>query len=438
MTISNINYRDQYTGDGSTSVFAYTFKILDESHVKVVLTDVSGVDSVLTLTTDYSVSGVDSATGGNITLVTAPASGEKLTIVRNIPSTQLLDLQDGVDLDEEALEEALDKLTMKTQELEEKIDRCAQVQVSETAGDYLDDCEMAQAQCEALVNDLNVPARTVYDFVAGAGDTTFSCGFKSGQTSVFINGLLQKEGTSDSYTGIEDTSITFNEGLISGDEVTVHVYDKAALTESITFTGYSKSELDGGQLDNRYYTETEMDTALSDKADSANVYSKTEVDGLFSGLASGNILQVVETPYTAAYTSTVSNTWSSTPISASITPTSASSKILVMCMPTMGGYDTDSHIRLTRNGSSIFQGDSDGGSRVEATIGNWICSINSSAVETPFLVKVDTPGTTSQVTYALQHYTRRNTFCINRSGNDSNDTQHGRYVSNIVLIEIGD
>jgi len=52
MTVSSTTTKVSYTGNGSTSVFAYTFKIFADAEVNV------WVDSVLkTLTTHYTVSG---------------------------------------------------------------------------------------------------------------------------------------------------------------------------------------------------------------------------------------------------------------------------------------------------------------------------------------------------------------------------------------------
>ena len=138
MTVASATARSgPYTGNGSTTVFAYTFRILDQAHLRVVLTNAAGVESVLELTTHYSVSGVGSSGGGNVTIVTAPTVGETLTIVRAAPYTQGTDFQNQGAYYAETVEDALDLLTMQTQQLDERIDRSVTLPVASTITDLI-------------------------------------------------------------------------------------------------------------------------------------------------------------------------------------------------------------------------------------------------------------------------------------------------------------
>lgn len=119
MTVTANDSRVQHNGNGSTTVFAYDFKILDQTHIRVVKTNTSGVDTTQTITTHYTVSGVGNSSGGNITMLTAPASGEKLTFLRNVPLSQETDYTEGGAFPAESHEAALDKLTMIAQQLAE-------------------------------------------------------------------------------------------------------------------------------------------------------------------------------------------------------------------------------------------------------------------------------------------------------------------------------
>lgn len=119
MTVTANDSRVQHNGNGSTTVFAYDFKILDQSHIQVVLTSAAGVDATQTITTNYGVSGVGNSGGGNITMVAAPASGEKLTFLRNVPLSQETDYTEGGAFPAESHEAALDKITMIAQQISE-------------------------------------------------------------------------------------------------------------------------------------------------------------------------------------------------------------------------------------------------------------------------------------------------------------------------------
>ena len=131
MTISNQTARTgPYNGNGSTTVFAYDFRILDQSHVVVTLKNAANVETVQTLTTNYTVSGVGATTGGNITMGVAPASGEQLTFSRSIPQTQEVDLANRGGVQPEILESAYDKLTQLSQDKVELLNRMPRFPVS--------------------------------------------------------------------------------------------------------------------------------------------------------------------------------------------------------------------------------------------------------------------------------------------------------------------
>jgi hypothetical protein len=92
MTISSTNTKNSYSGDGSTVAFSYTFKILDDDDITVILrTNATGTETVQTKTTHYTVSGVGNAGGGTITFVSAPAATETVVLLRNVPLTQTTD-----------------------------------------------------------------------------------------------------------------------------------------------------------------------------------------------------------------------------------------------------------------------------------------------------------------------------------------------------------
>ena len=131
MTISSQTARTgPYNGNGSTTVFAYDFRILDQTHIVVTLKNSSNVETVKTLTDDYTVSGVGTASGGNITMGVAPASGEQLTFSRSVPQTQEVDLANRGGVQPEVLEGAYDKLTQLSQDKVELLNRMPRFPVS--------------------------------------------------------------------------------------------------------------------------------------------------------------------------------------------------------------------------------------------------------------------------------------------------------------------
>ena len=69
-----------YNGNGNTVVFSFTFMVHDEADLTVSLTTTRGVALIQRLGVDYTVSGVGSPTGGQVTMVVPPPSGTQLLI----------------------------------------------------------------------------------------------------------------------------------------------------------------------------------------------------------------------------------------------------------------------------------------------------------------------------------------------------------------------
>lgn len=123
MTVSTTNSRVEYSGNGSTTVFAYTFRIFADSDLKVYLVDSAGTATLKTLTTNYTVSGAGDASGGNVTMGVAPTSSETLVIERSVAYTQSTDYVESDSFSAETHESALDRNTMLTQQNERDITR---------------------------------------------------------------------------------------------------------------------------------------------------------------------------------------------------------------------------------------------------------------------------------------------------------------------------
>lgn len=123
MTVSSATNRVSYNGNGSTTVFAYTFKIFDEDDLTVIIRAANGTETTKTITTHYTVSGVGNSGGGNVTMLTAPASGETLVIIRELDLVQELDIVPNDPFPASSVEDALDKLTFMVQQHEETLGR---------------------------------------------------------------------------------------------------------------------------------------------------------------------------------------------------------------------------------------------------------------------------------------------------------------------------
>ena len=123
MTVSSTTTRNSYSGNGSTTTFAYGFKIFADADLTVILRASTGAETVQTLTTHYTVSNAGNASGGNVVFGSAPASGVTVVIRRNMGITQATDYVANDPFPAATHEDALDRLTFISQQMQEEIDR---------------------------------------------------------------------------------------------------------------------------------------------------------------------------------------------------------------------------------------------------------------------------------------------------------------------------
>lgn len=115
-----------YHGDNVATVFGFDFKIVDASHIQVIVRDAQGDEHILVLNADYTVSGVGNDEG-SITKTTPLAVGDDLTILRNVPFVQDTDLENQGAYYAETVEDALDLAAMRDQQLKEGLDRAVKM-----------------------------------------------------------------------------------------------------------------------------------------------------------------------------------------------------------------------------------------------------------------------------------------------------------------------
>jgi hypothetical protein len=133
MTISTTDSRISYNGNGVTTVFSFPYRFLTNGDIVVVSVSSTGVETVKTLTTDYTLTGAGDDAGGSVTMLVAPASGTRLIIYRDTDITQETDYISGDPFPAETHERALDRLTMIAQEIGSDADRSIKVPVGDSS-----------------------------------------------------------------------------------------------------------------------------------------------------------------------------------------------------------------------------------------------------------------------------------------------------------------
>lgn len=117
-TVTTTNTRNAYMGNGSLKTYTYAFRIAKDTDIEVYINEVKK-----TLGADYTLTGVDSVSGGTVVFTNAPAIGDVVLLIRNTSPTQEVDYLPNDPFPAETHEKALDKLALTSQDAWEAIGR---------------------------------------------------------------------------------------------------------------------------------------------------------------------------------------------------------------------------------------------------------------------------------------------------------------------------
>jgi hypothetical protein len=174
----------------------------------------------------------------------------------------------------------------------------------------------------------------------------------------------------------------------------------------------------------------------------ASVNATTATSGTLptARLPAGSVLQVVSTTKSDTFSVTGGGTGSFfdiTGFAVTITPTSATSKILVFINLSCSSSNDAEHLnaRVVRGASTLVGSGDAIGSRNQAMWAHGITNTGNNAKV--FAAQyLDSPATTSSTTYKVQGYNASSTFYLNRT-KDWNDSNHySQGASTITVMEI--
>ena len=255
--------------------------------------------------------------------------------------------------------------------------------------------------------------RERYRYSASGSQTAFTGSDLNGKTllidngslvDVYLNGVLLD--TAD-YNTSTANQITLTSGATASDEVMILVYDVFALPDAVP------------------------------KAGGAFTGAVTvEGKSVLTTGSAGAVLQVVQDTKTDTFATTSTSFVDVTGLSVAITPSSTSSKILVLVQVNNNASQTyTKFFDLVRGSTSIFKGDDASDNKRECTI--WGRDESDIGGQVWNITYLDSPSSTSELTYKLQASVQSGgTLVVNKSQNDGNQTYLGRGTSSITVMEI--
>lgn len=254
MLVSNNVYKNRYVYDGAQFNFPISFPFLDEKHIQVryAKRGQEDTDSHIMNPSYYMITGVGNPAGGVLTRLSNWEPGIVIVIIRDVPITQLHQYTQYDNFPAESHEDALAKLTMICQELDEICSRAITVPATSK--------KTPQEWWKAIYDEIMHARDQVLAGLTLAGNVT-------GATMVVADGTTTPRSISDRFADIINVK---DFGAVGDGERD----DTEALERAIVYAGEKNKTV---YIPSGIYNISKMSFAGSNyhiTGDNATIYSK--------------------------------------------------------------------------------------------------------------------------------------------------------------------
>lgn len=236
---------------------------------------------------------------------------------------------------------------------------------------------------------------TVFDL-----NSTYTTG--DGSMLVSVDGVLQTIGAGVDYLETDTNTITFNNALVTGQKV---AFMWSVPTSGTDYATKALDNLGSVAINTSLISDTDVTDDLGSSAKKWKDVWAQKVKGLSAASANGEavrfeqnkVIQAVSATASTNFTTT-SSTFQTSNLSASITPTSSSNKILVLvtgAMQNNNGTNTNAFY-------TVFRGSTDIGGGTGVNDGFGRLTIAGSTRVIGHFSTLDSPATTSSTTYTVK------------------------------------
>ena len=226
MTISTTQSTVTLQGNGSTTVWPYSFLIDDPTHAVVQLTDgSSGIVTTLG-STQYNISGIGNDNGGNVTYPTSGSAipnGTSISISRVVPVLQNTSITNQGGFYPQVIEEALDYLTMAMQQVQAVANRCYQAPIG-YSGD-------GTVTLQTVTDAMTTAIATAESYAAALSGTTSNSFYTAGTGAVGTENDIGVNCNGFNKASLVNKSDTW--GLYSASGGPIISYQRASNTVNI-------------------------------------------------------------------------------------------------------------------------------------------------------------------------------------------------------------
>ena len=242
--------QNTYTGNGSTVLFSFTFPYLETTDIKVSLNG--------TITTSYTL-----ANATTIQFNTAPANGASIRIYRQTDDAALsAQFYPGSAIRSQDLNDNFTQNLYVTQESNRDATSAIATAnaATTTANSAVTTANAATATANTASSNASAAVATANTASSNASAAVSTANTASSNASAAVS--TANSAASDAATALSTANTTASQFAT----LNANVYDKTELDGGqLDNRYYTETELNAGQLDNRYYTETESDTKYWNK-----------------------------------------------------------------------------------------------------------------------------------------------------------------------------
>ena len=258
--------------------------------------------------------------------------------------------------------------------------------------------------------------------IAGADDFAF----KANKFEVQTGSNVDMNGTELILDADADTSITADTDdqidikVAGTDQITIKDGAISPVTDNDVDLGTSSLEYKDGYFDGTLHCDV-LDLAGTE----------------YTSIGQGKIGQVIQTLKTDVFSTTSSSFVDVTGLTVNITPSASSSKILVNVNLSIHSSDNAISGQLFRDSTQIALGDASSSRSRAFGSGAYGGTIGNTILLYPNIMCLDSPSTTSQVTYKVKGAAvGGGTLYYGRTHDDTDNAQFARTVQSITVMEV--
>ena len=241
--INPVPAKVKYSGNGEVTEFPTGFAFFENDNIIVYLNGAI-------INSGYSITGVGETEGGSVIFDEAPKEGDKIVILRQVAIERVTDFQEGGAFRAKNINDELDRQTAFCQQIQEQIDRCVKVEVTEdqTPEELLAEVYGKLDSATEVAKEAVDAANAATDAVASAEKTLAEVNTYVDESKTEINELITKTTTEIDQT-IADATEEIKEVAVNAANEAVQETIGASVIEAATSAEHARIWAEGEQAE---------------------------------------------------------------------------------------------------------------------------------------------------------------------------------------------